>query len=164
MGTIIKRHKANYFNNGGFSWNKSLSFGDNIANMVKDKAISQAIGAAGGGLLSGDVSTGVGNTLRAAGSVVGMVDPAVGLGINLGGSLINGAFGSDINYANVDALRNANTTQSNMQFTGSTVEDMLGQSNFNLLGNISKSQVGKDGWFSSKASNSTKSLNKHLML
>lgn len=160
MGTIIKRHKANYFNNGGFSWNKSLSFGDNIANMVKDKAISQAIGAAGGGLLSGGVSTGVGNTLRAVGSLASMLDPTIGLGINLGGSLINGAFGSDINYANVDALRNANTTQSNMQFTGSTVEDMLGQSNFNLLGNISKSQVGKDGWFSSKASSYTESLNK----
>lgn len=160
MGTVIKRHKANYFNNGGFSWNKNLTFGNNIANMIKDKAISQAIGAAGGGLLSGGVSTGVGNTLRAVGSLAGMLDPTIGLGINLGGSLINGAFGSDINYANVDALRNANTTQSNMQFTGSTVEDMLGQSNFNLLGNINKSQVGKDGWFSSKASNYTKSLNK----
>lgn len=160
MGTVIKRHKANYFNNGGFSWNKNLTFGNNIANMIKDKAISQAIDAAGGGLLSGGVSTGVGNTLRAVGSLAGMLDPTIGLGINLGGSLINGAFGSDINYANVEALRNANTTQSNMQFTGSTVEDMLGQSNFNLLGNISKSQVGKDGWFSSKASNYTKSLNK----
>lgn len=160
MGTVIKRHKANYFNNGGFSWNKNLTFGNNIANMIKDKAISQAIGAAGGGLLSGGVSTGVGNTLRAVGSLAGMLDPTIGLGINLGGSLINGAFGSDINYANVDALRNTNTTQSNMQFTGSTVEDMLGQSNFNLLGNISKSQVGKDGLFSSKASNYTKSLNK----
>ena len=160
MGTVIKRHKANYFNNGGFSWNKNLTFGNNIANMIKDKAISQAIGAAGGGLLSGGVSTGVGNTLRAVGSLAGMLDPTIGLGINLGGSLINGAFGSDINYANVDALRNANTTQSNMQFTGSTVEDMLGQSNFNLLGNISKSQVGKDGWFSSKASSYTESLNK----
>lgn len=160
MGTVIKRHKANYFNNGGFSWNKNLTFGNNIANMIKDKAISQAIGAAGGSLLSGGVSTGVGNILRAAGSTVGMVNPTLGLGINLGGSLINGAFGSDINYANVDALRNANTTQANMQFTGSTVEDMLGQSNFNLLGNINKSQVGKDGWFSSKASSYTESLNK----
>lgn len=160
MGTVIKRHKANYFNNGGFSWNKNLTFGNNIANMIKDKAISQAIGAAGGGLLSGGVSTGVGNTLRAVGSLAGMLDPTIGLGINLGGSLINGAFGSDINYANVDALRNANTTQANMQFTGSTVEDMLGQSNFNLLGNISKSQVGKDGLFSSKASSYTESLNK----
>ena len=160
MGTVIKRHKANYFNNGGFSWNKNLTFGNNIANMIKDKAISQAIGAAGGGLLSGGVSTGVGNTLRAVGSLAGMLDPTIGLGINLGGSLINGAFGSDINYANVNALRNANTTQSNMQFTGSTVEDMLGQSNFNLLGNINKSQVGKDSLFSSKASNYTKSLNK----
>ena len=160
MGTVIKRHKANYFNNGGFSWNKNLTFGNNIANMIKDKAISQAIGTAGGGLLSGGVSTGVGNTLRAVGSLAGMLDPTIGLGINLGGSLINGAFGSDINYANVDALRNANTTQANMQFTGSTVEDMLGQSNFNLLSNISKSQVGKDGLFSSKASNYTKSLNK----
>lgn len=160
MGTVIKRHKANYFNNGGFSWNKNLTFGNNIANMIKDKAISQAIGAAGGGLLSGGVSTGVGNTLRAVGSLAGMLDPTIGLGINLGGSLINGAFGSDINYANVDALRNANTTQSNMQFTGNTVEDMLGQSNFNLLGNINKSQVGKDGWFSSKASSYTESLNK----
>lgn len=160
MGTVIKRHKANYFNNGGFSWNKNLTFGNNIANMIKDKAISQAIGAAGGGLLSGGVSTGVGNTLRAVGSLAGMLDPTIGLGINLGGSLINGAFGSDINYANVDALRNANKAQSNMQFTGSTVEDMLGQSNFNLLGNISKSQVGKDGLFSSKASSYTESLNK----
>ena len=160
MGTVIKRHKANYFNNGGFSWNKNLTFGNNIANMIKDKAISQAIGAAGGGLLSGGVSTGVGNTLRAVGSLAGMLDPTIGLGINLGGSLINGAFGSDINYANVDALRNANTTQANMQFTGSTVEDMLGQSNFNLLGNINKSQVGKDGLFSSKASSYTESLNK----
>lgn len=160
MGTVIKRHKANYFNNGGFSWNKNLTFGNNIANMIKDKVISQAIGAAGGGLLSGGVSTGVGNTLRAVGSLAGMLDPTIGLGINLGGSLINGAFGSDINYANVDALRNANTTQANMQFTGSTVEDMLGQSNFNLLGNINKSQVGKDGLFSSKASSYTESLNK----
>lgn len=160
MGTVIKRHKANYFNNGGFSWNKNLTFGNNIANMIKDKAISQAVGAAGGGLLSGGVSTGVGNTLRAVGSLAGMLDPTIGLGINLGGSLINGAFGSDINYANVDALKNANTTQANMQFTGSTVEDMLGQSNFNLLGNINKSQVGKDGWFSSKASSYTESLNK----
>lgn len=160
MGTVIKRHKANYFNNGGFSWNKNLTFGNNIANMIKDKAISQAIGAAGGGLLSGGVSTGVGNTLRAVGSVAGMLDPKLGLGVNLGGSLINGAFGSDINYANVDALRNANKAQSNMQFTGSTVEDMLGQSNFNLLGSINKSQVGKDGLFSSKASSYTESLNK----
>ena len=166
MAKKIRKRKANYFDNGGFQWNKSLSFGKNMSNAFNSGALSGAIGAAGsmvGQGISGGLSSGVGNTMQGLGSIASLIPGPLGAvggaGLNVVGGLINKAFGSQINEQAVQGAKAANTQQSNMQFSISNTADLLNQSNFGLLGSLRTSDIGKDGWFSNKAKNLTARLN-----
>ena len=166
MANKIRKIKANYFDNGGFQWDKSLSFGKNMSNAFNSGALNGAIGAAGsmvGQGISGGLSSEVGNAMQGLGSIAsaipGPLGAVGGAGLNVVGGLVNKAFGSQINEQAVQRAKAANAQQSNMQFAASNTADLLNQSNFGLLGSLKTSDIGKDGWFSNKAKNLTASLN-----
>lgn len=167
MAKKIRKRRANYFDVGGFSWDKDDNFGENMSNALNSGALSGAIGIAGsmiGKGISGGLSSGAGNTMQGLGSIASAIPgpwgAIAGAGLNVVGGLINKAFGSQINEQAVQGARAANTQQSNMQFAASNTADLLDQSNFGLLGNIKRSDIGKDGWFSNKAKNLTAELNR----
>ena len=167
MTKKIRKRRANYFDNGGFSWQKGAGFGKNMSNAFNSGALSGAIGAAGsmvGQGISGGLSSGAGNALQGLGSIASAIPgpwgAIAGAGLNVVGGLVNKAFGSQINERAVQEAKAANTQQSNMQFAASNTADLLYQSNFGLLDSIKKSDIGKDGWFSNKAKNLTAELNR----
>lgn len=162
-----KKRKANYFDNGGSVWDKNLSFGKNLGNAFNSGALNSVVGAASsmaGQGISGGLSSGVGNAMQGLGSIASAIPgpwgAIAGAGLNIVGGLVNKAFGSQINEQAVQEAKAANTQQSNMQFAASNTTDLLDQSNFGLLGNINRSDIGKDGWFSDKAKNLTAELNR----
>lgn len=162
-----KKRKANYFYNGGPVWDKNLSFGKNLGNAFNSGALNSVVGAASsmaGQGISGGLSSGVGNAMQGLGSIASAIPgpwgAIAGAGLNIVGGLVNKAFGSQINEQAVQEAKAANTQQSNMQFAASNTTDLLDQSNFGLLGNIKRSDIGKDGWFSDKAKNLTAELNR----
>lgn len=162
-----KKRKANYFNNGGPVWDKNLSFGKNLGNAFNSGALNSVVGAASsmaGQGISGGLSSGVGNAMQGLGSIASAIPgpwgAIAGAGLNIVGGLVNKAFGSQINEQAVQEAKAANTQQSNMQPAASNTTDLLDQSNFGLLGNINRSDIGKDGWFSDKAKNLTAELNR----
>lgn len=162
-----KKRKANYFYNGGPVWDKNLSFGKNLGNAFNSGALNSVVGAASsmaGQGISGGLSSGVGNAMQGLGSIASAIPgpwgAIAGAGLNIVGGLVNKAFGSQINEQAVQEAKAANTQQSNMQFATSNTTDLLDQSNFGLLGNINRSDIGKDGWFSDKAKNLTAELNR----
>lgn len=166
MANKIRKRRANYFDNGGFQWNKSLSFGKNMGNAFDAGALNSAIGAAGsmvGQGISGGLSSGVGNAMQGLGSIAsaipGPLGAVSGAGLGIAGGLLNRTIGSQINEQAVQRAKAANAQQSNMQFNISNTADLLNQSNFGLLGSLRTSDIGKDGWFSNKAKNLTARLN-----
>ena len=166
MAKKIRKRRANYFDNGGFSWQKGAGFGKNMGNAFNSGALNSAIGAASsiaGQGISGGLSSGVGNAMQGLGSIANAIPgpwgAVAGAGLNVIGGLVNKAFGSQINEQAVQEAKSANTQQSNMQFAASNTADLLNQSNFGLLGSLRTSDIGKDGWFSSKAKNLTAELN-----
>lgn len=167
MAKKIRKRRANYFDGGGFSWQKGAGFGKNIGNAFNSGALNGAISAASsmaGQGISGGLSSGAGNAIQGLSSIAsaipGPLGAIAGAGLNIVGGLVNKAFGSQINEQAVQEAKTANTQQSNMQFAASNTADLLDQSDFGLLGSIKKSDIGKDGWFSNKAKNLTAELNR----
>lgn len=116
-----------------------------------------------GNVLSGGNSTGIGNLMQGAGGIVGMVNPIAGAVVSGVGSLINGAFGSNINEDFVNQTRGKIDRQ--LAYT-SNAQDFTGLMNdwnsFTDIDNVTKDQVGSDGLFSNKASRTTNALNKDI--
>lgn len=168
MAKKIRKRRANYFDVGGFSWKKGAGFKENISNAFNSGALSGAIGAASsmaGQGISGGLSTGVGNVTQGlstiASTIPGPWGAVAGAGLNVMGGLVNRLFGSQINEQAVSNFRNQNTQMANTVLNADNYDNLLSQySDVSLLGDISKSQVGKDGLFSNKAKNLTASLNR----
>lgn len=167
MAKKIRKRRANYFNDGGFTWDKDVSLGKNLGNAFNSGALSPAISAASsiaGQGISGGLSSGVGGAMQGLGSIAGAIPgpwgAVAGAGLNIVGGLVNKAFGSQINKQAVQEAKAANTQQSNMRFAASNTTDLLNQSNFGLLNSVSKSDIGKDGWFSNKAKRLTNEINR----
>jgi hypothetical protein len=167
MAKKIRKRRANYFDDGGFSWQKGAGFGKNMSNAFDSGVLGGAIGAAGsmvGQGISGGLSSGAGNAIQGLGSIASAIPgpwgAVAGAGLNIVGGLVNKAFGSQINKQAVQEAKAANTQQSNMRFAASNTTDLLNQSNFGLLNSVSKSDIGKDGWFSNKAKRLTNEINR----
>ena len=162
-----KKRKANYFNNGGSVWDKNLSFGKNLSNAFNSGALNSVIGAGGSALgqgISGGFSTGTGNAMQGlstiASAIPGPWGAIAGAGLNIVGGAVNRLFGSQVNEQAVANFKNENNQLANTVLNANNYDDLLSQySNTSLLGDINKSQVGKDGIFSNKASRLTSSLN-----
>lgn len=167
MAKKIRKRRANYFDVGGFSWQKGAGFGKNMSNAFNSGALSGTIGAASsiaGQGISGGLSSGVGNAMQGLGSIASAIPgpwgAIAGAGLNIVGGVVNRLFGSQINKQAVANFRNQNSQQSNTTFNASTTNDLVSQGNFGLLGSIDQDEVGKDGLFSNKARKLTKKLNR----
>ena len=134
-------------------------------------AIGGALANAGATAVSGLInpsgnSTGVGNAMQTIGSVASNIPGVgglIGAGVNMLGGVVNAAFGSKINEEFVNDTEASAKQQSGYVSGASTNDQLLSDwSNFNNLANVTKSQVGSDGWFSSKAKRETRRLNKEI--
>ena len=167
MAKKIRKRRANYFDNGGFSWQKGAGFGKNMGNAFNSGALNSAISAtssiAGQGI-SGGLSSEAGNAMQGLGNIANAIPgpwgAIAGAGLNILGGLTNKLFGSTINEQAVANFENQNTQQGSMQFSANNTTDLVNQGNFGLLSAINKSDVGKDGVFSNKAQRITNRLNR----
>lgn len=167
MAKKIRKRRANYFDVGGFSWQKGAGFGKNMSNAFNSGALSGAIGAASsvaGQGISGGLSSGAGNAMQGLGSIASAIPgpwgAIAGAGLNIVGGVVNRLFGSQVNKQAVANFKNENNQLADTVLDANNYDDLLSQySNTSLLGYINKSQVGKDGIFSHKVSRLTSSLN-----
>lgn len=154
-------------NSNGFSLKNTFS-GQNLTDIAKGGigALGSIVGQVGGNLIGGGLQSGAGNTISSIGSTVGSaistVNPLVGGMVSVGSGLIGGLtnrmFGSKLNQENINQVKGNISSTANTSFGGSA-DDLISQlSGASMLGNINRSDIGKDGWFSHKAKNLTNKL------
>lgn len=154
-------------NGNGFSL-KNIFSGQNLTDIAKGGigALGSIVGQVGGNLIGGGLQSGAGNTISSIGSTVGStistVNPLVGGMVSVGSGLIGGLtnrmFGSKLNQENINQVKGNISSTANTSFGGSA-DDLMNQlSGASMLGNINRSDIGKDGWFSHKAKNLTNKL------
>lgn len=154
-------------NGNGFSLKNTFS-GQNLTDIAKGGigALGSIVGQVGGNLIDGGLQSGAGNTISSIGSTVGSaistVNPLVGGMVSVGSGLIGGLtnrmFGSKLNQENINQVKGNISSTANTSFGGS-VDDLMSQlSGASMLGNINRSDIGKDGWFRHKAKNLTNKL------
>lgn len=154
-------------NGNGFSLKNTFS-GQNLTDIAKGGigALGSIVGQVGGNLIDGGLSSGAGNTISSIGSTVGSaistVNPLVGGMVSVGSGLIGGLtnrmFGSKLNQENINQVKGNISSTANTSFGGSADDLMSQLSGASMLGNINRSDIGKDGWFSHKAKNFTNKL------
>lgn len=171
------KQPINLYTDGSFldiiSNKNRFSLGDtfskaNLGNMAKSSlgSIGTAVGQIGGGLIGGGLQSGAGNTISniggSLGSLVSTVNPLVGgiisAGTGLIGGLTNRMFGSKLNQENINQVKGNISSTANTSF-GGNADDLMSQlSGASMLGDINRSDIGKDGWFSHKAKRLTNQL------
>lgn len=108
-------------------------------------------------------TTGVGNIMSTVGGLASNIPGVgglIGAGVSTLGSVVNAAFGSNINKEAVNNLTAENTALANTTANTSSNNALLSQwSGTDFLSDILKKQVGSDGWFSKKAKKKTAQLN-----
>lgn len=154
-------------NGNGFSL-KNIFSGQNLTDIAKGGigALGSIVGQVGGNLIDGGLQSGAGNTISSIGSTVGSaistVNPLVGGMVSVGSGLIGGLtnrmFGSKLNQENINQVKGNISSTANTSFGGSADDLMSQLSGASMLGNINRSDIGKDGWFSHKAKNLTNKL------
>lgn len=154
-------------NGNGFSLKNTFS-GQNLTDIAKGGigALGSIVGQVGGNLIGGGLQSGAGNTISSIGSTVGSaistVNPLVGGMVSVGSGLIEGLtnrmFGSKLNQENINQVKGNISSTANISFGGSADDLMSQLSGASMLGNINRSDIGKDGWFSHKAKNLTNKL------
>lgn len=154
-------------NSNGFSLKNTFS-GQNLTDIAKGGigALGSIVGQVGGNLIGGGLQSGAGNTISSIGSTVdsaiSTVNPLVGgmvsVGLGLIGGLTNRMFGSKLNQENINQVKGNISSTANTSFGGSADDLMSQLSGASMLGNINRSDIGKDGWFSHKAKNLTNKL------
>ena len=154
-------------NGNGFSL-KNIFSGQNLTDIAKGGigALGSVVGQTGGNLIGGGLQSGAGNAIGSIGSTVGSaistVNPLVGGMVSVGSGLIGGLtnrmFGSKLNQENINQVKGNISSTANTSFGGSADDLMSQLSGASMLGNINRSDIGKDGWFSHKAKNLTNKL------
>ena len=154
-------------NGNGFSLKNTFS-GQNLTDIAKGGigALGSIVGQVGGNFIGGGLQSGAGNTISSIGSTVGSaistVNPLVGGMVSVGSGLIGGLtnrmFGSKLNQENINQVKGNISSTANTYFGGSADDLMSQLSGASMLGNINRSDIGKDGWFSHKAKNLTNKL------
>ena len=154
-------------NGNGLSLKNTFS-DQNLTDITKGGigALGSVVGQVGGNLIDGGLSSGAGNTISSIGSTVGSaistVNPLVGGMVSVGSGLIGGLtnrmFGSKLNQENINQVKGNISSTANTSFGGSADDLMSQLSGASMLGNINRSDIGKDGWFSHKAKNLTNKL------
>lgn len=145
------------------NYDSGLYTGMNPATAAAINAGVSMVGNIGGGLIGNGMSSGAGNIMSGLSNIAGMIPGQYGAiasaGLNVLGGLTNRAFGSKLNEekinevnANIDNLRAFNANAGSFDdFTATQAAQPAAMS-------FSKSDIGKDGWFSNKAKNKFKKL------
>ena len=181
----IKRNNR-YFNtyDGGGLLGNFASWNKGVTEKFMNSGVGGALGKLGvtsgglGGIANGAAnmisglmnpngnSTGVGNALSAIGSAASNIPGiggVIGAGVNLVGGLVNTMFGSNINEEFVNQTRDKTNEQrgftSNARDNSSLLSDWASYADMSY---VNQDDVGSDGWFSDKAKNLTKELNREI--
>lgn len=171
------KQPINLYDNDSFldiiSNGNRFSLGDtfsktNLGSIAKSSigSIDTAVGQIGGGLIGGGLQSSAGNTINniggSLGGLVSTINPLVGgiisAGTGLIGGLTNRMFGSKLNKENINQVKDNISSTANTSFGGSADDLMSQLSDASMLGDINRSDIGKDGWFSHKAKRLTNQL------
>lgn len=140
---------------------KGTFSGSNISKMLQSN-LGNITGTLGGNFISGGLNLKAGNTIGTIGSTIGgsigTVNPILGSIVSTGSGLLKGAtnalFGSNLNQENINAINKSNEGMNTLMVGNNNIDSIMNQwSNQNFGSSISKSDIGKDGLFSNKATN-----------
>lgn len=172
-------YNPHYYNWGG-DFKKALgdSFdlkdtfsGSNVADMLKAGVggIGSAVGNIASGAISGGLKSGAGSAISNIGGTIGgalsSVNPILGgivsAGTGIIGGLTNRMFGSNLNKEKIAEIEGSNKAINTVMVDSSNADSVMNQwANQDFGANFSKSDIGKDGWFSNKAGSKYKKLKK----
>lgn len=151
---------------------KSTFSGGNVAGMLKGglaSGIGSAVGNIAGGAIGGGLESGAGSAISNIGGTIGgavsAVNPVLGGIISAGsgiiGGLTNRMFGSKLNKEKIAEVEGSNKAMNTVMVDSSSADSIEDQwANQDFGADFSKSDIGKDGWFSNKAKNKYKELKK----
>lgn len=151
---------------------KGTFSGGNVAGMLKGglaSGIGSAVGNIAGGAIGGGLESGAGSAISniggTIGSAVSAVNPVLGGIISAGsgiiGGLTNRMFGSKLNEEKIAEVEGSNKAINTVMVDSSSADSVMDQWATQDFGkDFTKSDIGKDGWFSNKAKNKYKELKK----
>ena len=151
---------------------KSTFSGGNVAGMLKGGlagGIGSAVGNIAGGAIGGGLESGAGSAISniggTIGSAVSAVNPVLGGIISAGsgiiGGLTNRMFGSKLNKEKIAEVEGSNKAINTVMVDSSSADSVMDQwANQDFGKDFTKSDIGKDGWFSNKAKNKYEELKK----
>ena len=163
--------KAAMGDTGAFDLKSTFS-GGNVAGMLKGglaSGIGSAVGNIAGGAISGGLESGAGSAISNIGGTIGgavsAVNPVLGGIISAGsgiiGGLTNRMFGSKLNKEKIAEVEGSNKAINTVMVDSSSADSVMDQwANQDFGKDFTKSDIGKDGWFSNKAKNKYKELKK----
>ena len=173
-------YSPNYYNWGGDFKNalggvkpfdlKGTFSGGNVAGMLKEglaSDIGSAVGNIAGGAIGGGLESGAGSAISNIGGTIGgavsAVNPVLGGIISAGtgiiGGLTNRMFGSKLNKEKIAEVEGSNKAINTVMVDNSSADSVMDQwANQDFGKDFTKSDIGKDGWFSNKAKNKYKEL------
>jgi hypothetical protein len=119
--------------------------------------------------ISGGLSSGAGNAMQSLGNIAsaipGPYGAIAGAALNVVGGLTNKMFGSQLNQENINNIKNNNLALATTDVDDSSNASILNQFASQDFGkDFSRSDVGKDGWFSNKAKKTYKRLKEQQAL
>lgn len=179
-------NRKRYFNtyDGGGLLGQFASWNEGATKNFMSSGVGGALGKLGvssgglGGLANGVASTvsglinpsgnstGVGNAMQDIGSVASNIPGiggVIGAGVNLAGGLVNAAFGSNLNEEFIAETEDKTRQQANYVSDANDNASLMSDwGAYTDMAHVKKSDVGSDGWFSNKAKNKTKGLNKAI--
>lgn len=175
-------YSPNYYNWGGDFKNalggvkpfdlKGTFSGGNVAGMLKEglaSDIGSAVGNIAGGAIGGGLESGAGSAISNIGGTIGgavsAVNPVLGGIISAGTGIIGGftnrMFGSKLNKEKIAEVEGSNKAINTVMVDNSSADSVMDQwANQDFGKDFTKSDIGKDGWFSNKAKNKYKELKK----
>lgn len=172
---IRKSNRPFTYNPHYYAWGgdfKNTLGGGNVAGMLKGglaSGIGSAVGNIAGGAISGGLESGAGSAISniggTIGSAVSAVNPVLGGIISAGsgiiGGLTNRMFGSKLNKEKIAEVEGSNKAINTVMVDNSSADSVMDQwANQDFGKDFTKSDIGKDGWFSNKAKNKYKELKK----
>lgn len=151
---------------------KGTFSGGNVASMLKGglaSGIGSAVGSIAGGAISGGLESGAGSAISNIGGTIGgaisAVNPVLGgivsAGTGIIGGLTNRMFGSKLNKEKIAEVEGSNKAINTVMVDSSNADSVMDQwASQDFGADFSKSDIGKDGWFSNKAKRKYRELKK----